>query len=316
MEVYSVQKSREEWRQARQTAFIQDVLGAFAERPAELLPFEVIRQKLQLRNARYRGLEDVPLERIVGSVGRTEDFTRAFFPRREALGQRWQKVDQLALSATGLSPVELYKVGDIYFVRDGNHRVSVAKQHEAKTIQAYVTEYPVRVSLDPDVDMADLLTKAAHESFLEQTQLDKLCPDTPIELSYPDGYDDLLNEIATFQDIIASIDEREIPFEEAVALWCEMRYAPIAEIIRSREIMNEFPDRTEADLYLWLRRSQEELRVRYGVDPPIEDTVTRLVRRFRSRPSLLKRARNLAGRPAEKLTGMGQSYAVVTIEKV
>ncbi|MDH4138850.1 MAG: hypothetical protein OEW09_19365, partial [Anaerolineae bacterium] len=78
-----------EWEQARRAAFVQDVLGAFTQRPADLLPFEEVRQKLQLRNVRYLGLQDVPLDHIVGSVGRYQDFTRAFFPRWDDLQDRW-----------------------------------------------------------------------------------------------------------------------------------------------------------------------------------------------------------------------------------
>ena len=104
MELYTREESREEWRQARRSAFIQDVLGAFTQRSAELLPFEVVRQELHLRNARYLGLHDVPLDRIVGSVGRSEDFTRAFFPRHESVGRRWltRGVD---LSGTASCPI-------------------------------------------------------------------------------------------------------------------------------------------------------------------------------------------------------------------
>ena len=104
MELYTREESREEWRQARRSAFIQDVLGAFTQRSAELLPFEVVRQELHLRDARYLGLHDVPLDRIVGSVGRSEDFTRAFFPRHESVGRRWltRGVD---LSGTASCPI-------------------------------------------------------------------------------------------------------------------------------------------------------------------------------------------------------------------
>jgi hypothetical protein len=104
MELYAREDSREEWRQARRSAFIQDVLGAFTQRSAELLPFEVVRQELHLRNARYLDLDDVPLDRIVGSVGRSEDFTRAFFLRHESVGCRWltRGVD---LSGTASCPI-------------------------------------------------------------------------------------------------------------------------------------------------------------------------------------------------------------------
>ena len=113
----------QDWEQARRSAFIQDVLSAFTRRPTDLLPFEEVRQQLRLINAQYLGLRDVPLDQIVGSVGRYRDFTRAFSPRRRSLQERWRRINGLVAKGGGLPPIELYKVGDAFFVRDGNHRV-------------------------------------------------------------------------------------------------------------------------------------------------------------------------------------------------
>ncbi len=194
----------QEWKQARRAAFAQDVLAVFTRRPSDLLSFEEVRQTLRLRDkARYLGLQDVPLDHIVGSVGRYRDFTRAFFPRQDELQQRWQRIGRLLHAGHPFPPVELYKVGQVYFVYDGNHRVSVARQHNASTIQAYVWEYETRVPLEPDTDIKDLWTKAAHRVFLEHTNIDRLCPDQYIELSHPDGYEDLLHQIKAFQQALA-----------------------------------------------------------------------------------------------------------------
>jgi len=103
--------SETQWKQARRVAFAQDILAAFTQRPADLLPFEEVRQKLQLSNVHYLGLQDVPLDHIVGSVGRYQDFTRAFFPRWDDLQDRWQRIDRLVTTGADLPPVELYKVG-------------------------------------------------------------------------------------------------------------------------------------------------------------------------------------------------------------
>ncbi|NLE45379.1 MAG: hypothetical protein GX620_11710 [Chloroflexi bacterium] len=289
--LYSTTESRTDWRQARRTAFAQEIAAAFTQRPTDLLPFEEVRQRLQLRNARYLGLQDVPIDQIVGSVDRYEDFTRAFFPRHESMGSRWQRVNQLVSSSTGLSPVELYKVGEVYFVRDGNHRVSVARQHNAPSVQAYVYEYTARVPISSDTDINDLLIKAAHAEFVQRTNIDRLCPDVRIELTSPDGYEELLFEIEGFRQIISNIDEREVSFDEAVSLWCEMRYSPIVDIIEDRDMMRDFPNRTEADLYLWLRRSQEELDVRYGKQHQLEETADRLTRMFGEKLPFLRAIR-------------------------
>ncbi len=294
-----------DWEQARRSAFVQDILAAFTRRPADLLPFEEVRQRLGLLNVRYLGLQDVPLAHIVGSVGRYRDFTRAFFPRQNDLRDRWREVSRLASTSSGLPPVELYKVGQAYFVRDGNHRVSVARQQAAATIEAYVWEYETRVSLGPDTNIDDLLCKAAHTAFMERTNVDRLCPDLGIELTQPDGYEDLLYEIEAFQQILARIDEREVPFDEAVMLWGEMRYTPIVEIIRQRNILREFPGRTEADLYLWLRRSQEELELRYGHQVLMEDAADDLAKRFGEKPSPARQVKKAVGWMVEGVGELG-----------
>jgi len=303
-ETFAVAETQE-WKQARRAAFAQDVLSAFTHRPADLLPFEDVRQKLQLHNVRYLGLEDVPLDQIVGSVGRYMDFTRAFFPRQDSMQDRWRRVDQLTMTGGGLPPVELYKVGQAYFVRDGNHRVSVARQHDAPSIQAYVWEYQTRVPLEPNTDVDDLLCKAAHAAFLERMNIDCLCPDVHVELTQPDGYQDLLCEIETFQQAISQIDERKVDLDEAVTLWCEMQYAPIVEIIRQRNILPEFPGRTEADVYLWLRRNQEELEVRYGHQVLMEDAAADLAKRFGEKPSPARQIKKAVGRVAEGVGELG-----------
>jgi hypothetical protein len=268
------------WDQARRSAFVQDVLAAFIQRPADLLPFEEVRYKLNLRNVFEQGLQDVPLDHIVGSVGRYQDFTRAFFPRQDSLKDRWQRIDRLVAKGGGLPPIELYKVGAVYFVRDGNHRVSVARKHHFPTIQAYVWEYQTDIALEPNTDIDVLLCQNAHTSFLERTHIDRLCPDLDIRLTQPDAYADLLNEIQAYQGILSQIDEEDMPFDQAVVLWCDMRYTPIVDIIRQRDILQDFPGRTETDLYLWLCQNQKELATHYGDQVLMEEAADDLAIRF------------------------------------
>ena len=270
----------DKWRQARRTAFVQDVLAVFTQRPTDLLSFEEVRDKLKLSNVDALGLRDVPLDQIVGSVGRYQDFTRAFFPRQGHLQDRWQRIGRLLTTGGGFPPIELYKVGGVYFVRDGNHRVSVARQHNMPSVEAYVWEYETHVPLEPDADIDELLCQTAHAAFLERTHVDRLCPDLQIRLTQPDAYADLLCEIEAYQAILSQIDEQEIPFAEAVVLWCEMRYSPIVEIIRQRNVLQEFPGRTETDLCLWLCRNQKELEAHYEGQLLMEEAADDLARRY------------------------------------
>jgi len=268
------------WKQARRTAFVQDVLTTFTQRPADLLPFDEVREKLHLSNMRDLGLQDVPLEHIAGSVGRYQDFTHAFFPRRDDLQDRWQRIDRLVATGGSLPPIELYKVGQVYFVRDGNHRVSVARQRNIPALAAYVWEFETPVPLEPGSNVDDMLCETARAAFLERIDLDRLCPDLRIQLTEADGYEYLLQEIEAYQHILSRIDEEEVPFDQAVTLWCEMRYDPIVDIIRQRYVLAEFPGRTEADLYLWLSHNQSQLQAGYEHHVLMEEAADDLAQRF------------------------------------
>ena len=270
----------QEWKQARRTAFIQETLGVLRQRPASLLSFDQVQEKLQLKNVRYLDLQDVPMDRIVGSVGRYGDFTRAFFPRSDHLRGRWENIQRLVASGRSLPPVELYKVGQVFFVRDGNHRVSVARQRGFSSIEALVWEYDAPVPLQPESDIDELLCRAAQEAFLERTRVDRLCPNLNIELTQPDGYNILLCEIERFREVLTTLEGRELSPDESVTLWCEIRYIPVVEIIRQRAILQDFPGRTEADLYLWLCRNRRELEQDYKQHIMMEEAARDLATRY------------------------------------
>jgi len=244
---------------ARRKALIQDVLGLITGESADLLPFEEVRRQLRLHNSHFIGLHEVPLDMIVGSVGRYRDFTRTFLPRRDSLRARWAAVDDRVKTSGGLPPVELYQVGDAYFVRDGNHRVSIAHAQHAPSIEAFVWEYDTEVPVDPETDLDDLLIKAEYVEFLQQTRLDQSRPEQRIEFTTPGRYAELEYQITLCRHNLIQIDGEEMSFPEAAALWYDLRYAPIVQIIQESGALREFPGRTEADLYAWILRYQREL---------------------------------------------------------
>lgn len=106
-----------------------------------MLCFEEIRRALDARGGVQRGLRTVCAKLIVGSVGRCAQFDRTFLPAKASVGERWKRVDLAFRSGEELPPAILYKVGDAYFVFDGNHRVSVARFHGAEWMDAEVTEF-------------------------------------------------------------------------------------------------------------------------------------------------------------------------------
>ncbi len=166
-------QSNIEFTKARRQAFIEEWLNFFTGRPSDLLSFEEVRQNLRLIDSSYKGRQEIELEKIVGSTGRYRDFTRTFLPKSDTTVDRWRRINDV-VNEQGYQPIEVYQVGDVYFVRDGNHRVSVARMNKAKTVEAYVIEYKTPVPIDRQDNLNDILLKVEHAEFLEETQLDKI----------------------------------------------------------------------------------------------------------------------------------------------
>ena len=130
------------FRSLRTKAFLQEMVSLLRGQSAELLSFGDVRARLRLREESYKGLQDIPVDKIIGSVGRHKEFTQTFLPKSNETQERWSRVYAKVNSLEGVPPIDVFQVDDVYFVRDGNHRVSVARELDAKTIQAHVTQLP------------------------------------------------------------------------------------------------------------------------------------------------------------------------------
>lgn len=266
---HSMMEGMNKFQGARTRAFWKEMFDHLRGKPAELLSFDDIRHRLRLREESYKGLQDVPVDKIVGSVGRYREFTRDFLPKGNVSRERWSRVYAQANSMVGLPPIELYKVGEVYFVRDGNHRVSVARQLDAKSIQAHVTELPTYVNVHPGMSQQDLDDATAYAAFLEETGLGRTrMHHVSMQLSERSRYADLLGHIYLHKSILEHMARREIDLEEAALHWYDSVYRPAVTLIRKYNMMELLHARTEGDLYLWLVDHMRELREQYGEESP------------------------------------------------
>jgi nucleotide-binding universal stress UspA family protein len=259
-----------DFKRARRRADLREALSALGARPAPLLSYDDVRRRLHAVESPARYLEDVPLDAIVGSVGRTVDFTREFLPRTDADKARWVGVKVAMTGLTGTPPVELYRIGEAYFVRDGNHRVSVARQLGARFIQAYVTPVHARVPLSADVSPDDLIIAEEHARFLEATELDELRPGADLRVTTAGAFERLLDHISVHRYYMGIDEDREVAYPEAVAHWYDTVYLPVREAMRSGGVLRGFPGRTETDLYLWLSEHRGRLERELGFTLPSE----------------------------------------------
>lgn len=248
-----------DFARARSRAFLNDIFAFFSGRPKRLLSYDQVKEKLHIGGPIYRGVRTVEIARVVGSVNRYGDFDRAFLPTHNRIANRWQNVDRAFYEDISLPPVVLYKVGDVYFVVDGHHRVSVARQQGQEFIEAEVRECHVKVPVGPDLRPEDLEMLGARVEFLERTGLDRLRPDAVVDVTIPDAYSRILEHIAVHRYFMGLDQQRDISDEEAVVHWYDTVYLPIVGVIRERNILGEFPGKAAGDLYIWVLDHQHLL---------------------------------------------------------
>ena len=250
-----------DFSRARRRAFLRRIGAYLRNDPGsnQLLSFDEVKRALGAVEQVYLGMRTVEVAKIVGSVGRHRDFDRAFLPSKEDLSVRWKKIDQMMHRAEELPPISLYKIGDAYFVRDGNHRVSVARQRGVEMIDAEVIELRSRVPIDSELTAESLLHKVEQRHLLERLPMDRVLPEVKVELSDVSDYRKLATHIEAHGYRLTQLWKRYVSPEEVLRDWCEYSYRPIAEMIREERILEAFPDRTELDLYLWIIYHRERL---------------------------------------------------------
>lgn len=259
---------------ARTREVLSRMLGLLSSQRKELLSFEEVKSILRPRGQAYRGLQVVPINLIVGSEGRYQDFNQHFLPRKEHLRNRWTSIDLARRSDVTLPPIQLYELGGVYFVRDGNHRVSVARIQGIQSIDAEVTSLDSEIRIDAKMD-SDSLRSAVidyeRHVFMEKTHIDRLFPDIDINLTTTGQYDEILYHISVHKYFINQDFDHEIPFEQAVESWYRTVYQPICAIVRDNDLLSRFPGRSESDLYVWIVKHWHYLKEKYGQNITAED---------------------------------------------
>ena len=293
---YKFQMAIHDFHSARQKAGIQEVLARFTGKSTQLLSYEEVAEKLKLRIRSERGLQHIPLDAIVGSVGRYTDFTRTFLPRRADDRQRWAGVKAAMLEeGAGLPPIEVYKVGEVYFVIDGNHRVSIARQERLTFIEARVIELQTAIKLTPDVQPDDLIIKAEYAEFLQATKIMDLRPNVDLTVTVPGQYEKLMAQVYLQKFILVEDQKLNASLQDAVEDWYDNIYIPLAETIRDRGLLRWFPDRTVTDLYIWIADNRTSLEKELGWEIQSDIAATDLIleRSVKSEPGSWRKARTV-----------------------
>src|SRR5256714_667238 len=255
----------EDFDSARARAFWRKVRSVLTGRAGRLRSIEPALRAAGLEGRAFGGVYEIPVDKIAGSVApdaKAADFDATFLPVNRRMRDRWARIYQAMVEGDELPPIDVYKVDDRYYVIDGHHRVSVARNLDRPTINARVIEVKTRAPLGPDTDPASLLRAAEYAAFLEATQLHRTRPEARLECSRLGRYDEILPHIACHRYFLSLEQHREVPLQEAAASWYDHVYRPIAQAIRKHKVLKQLPGWTEADLYVeltrrWLALSEE-----------------------------------------------------------
>jgi hypothetical protein len=254
-----------------------------------ILPFEEVVEALGYRGERYLGLQVISLDSIVGSVDRSRDFDRRFMPTTGRVRSRWERIATATRRGEEIPPIDVYRIGELHFVKDGHHRVSVARALGFKVVDAYVTEVLTAVGADRAITLKDLPLKSHERLFWERVPLPPEARKR-IQLSDEWRYASLAEGVEAWGFRLMQSRGEFMTREEVAEAWFQEEYAPVVEMLKEADLIGRGTE-TEAYMrvatlrYLLLRTHEwydeviERLRGELEKSSLDEDTMVRRLRR-------------------------------------
>ena len=247
---FPAQDARTDFSRARHRQVLSRLVTRLRREPNDvnlILPFEEVIGALGRRGERGLGLETIPLDSIVGTVDRSREFDRSFRPTSGRLRGRWQQIAEAQRRGQAMPPISVYRIGDMHFVRDGHHRVSVARAMGREDIDAYVTE--VRTAIGPGqlLRLTDLPLKGHERVFGERVPLPAEAR-ARIELSNPWDYAKLAEGVEAWGFRAMQSRQEFMTREEVAGAWFREDYLPITGTLRESGLIAR--GETEAEAYM------------------------------------------------------------------
>lgn len=268
-------QAQQEFDQALFRGTLSAIFSRLKGKKNNLLSFSDVMEIVSATsNESYKGIHPILIEDIVGSEGRYNDFSKQFLPKSQFLRGRWERIAVAHYKDIELPPIQVYKLSKVYFVRDGNHRVSVARKKGNIYIDAEITEINTDVEITPDMDRAQLVKIILdHErnTFLKNTGLSELRDVKKLTFSYPGRFDDILSHIDGHKYFLNM--QGIVDFKGALLSWYDNLFVPIVAEIEKSGILFHLSGRTSGDLYVWIIRHWHFLKEQYGEHVQIEDAV-------------------------------------------
>jgi hypothetical protein len=225
---------------ARRRRALSRVAAALRREPSDvtvILPFEEVVEALGRRGERRLGLKTIPLDSIVGTVDRQREFDRAFRPTSGKVRQRWERIAEATRKGQAMPPIDVYRIGELHFVRDGHHRVSVAAELGWDAIDAYVTEVVTELGADRAIRLHDLALKSHQRLFYERVPLPPQAREE-IKLSDEWRYAALAEAVEAWGfRYVQAHGAQPMTRAEVAEAWFEEEYKPVVEMLREAELI-------------------------------------------------------------------------------
>ena len=234
---------------ARRQQVLSTVAGRFRSDGAELaslLSFDEVVKALGYRGEQKLGVLVIPLDRVVGSVDKTGDFDRGFRPTSARTRGRWERIAEAFRRGEEVPPIDVYRLGDLYFVQDGHHRVSVAKSLGLDLIEADVTLIRTEISAEGLATYEDIDLKHWRRIFLERVPLTGLAR-SAVAVSDAKAYHRLAEMVEAWSARLMHTESSYVDTTTAAARWYAEEYLPVLAMIELVGL--ERPHETPADAY-------------------------------------------------------------------
>ncbi len=287
-------ETESDFAKSRNKALFNEIQHFLKPEEAAMISFRDIKELLKPQNQTYIGMQVIPIEKIVGSEGRYKDFDNQFFPKNTFIKERWEHVDEAVIKDIILPPIKVYELGGLYFVRDGNHRVSVAKSKGVEFIDAEVVSLQSEIRLPPVRSLTGMVKEIISyekRNFYFETSFGDITDYWCLDFSTTGQYDVIYNHILTHKYFINQNQEKEISIEDAITSWFNTVYLPVIHTIDKYKIMKYFKHRTKSDLYVWIIKYFDELKRKFGDNCSLEDAVFDITNEYKiSLPTKIKNA--------------------------
>ena len=267
-----------------------------------LADFFTIEKNLPAYTLKSKGIIAIPIDKIIGSLGRYLDFSETLLPKRSDGSSRYDYIKNLMEQGVNLAPIQVYQILDNYFIIDGHHRVSVAKnEFKAKYIDADVMEIKFDFDLSKDKNYffdsestKKFLIKLEENAFQRETLLNNDILIYPLKVTELKSYAVLKQEILDFKQNYhdGELSKKSMMFVSYK--WYEKRFLPAVKLILEEKILSKFADRTYTDLYVWIQKHKYFLSQHAGHDVGFDFTAHDFMEKYKDKnflevfPSIFK----------------------------